>query len=92
MNISQQQIEQTDSLNFSPWILFQLSFRIPRHVTELMKFPTCYGYTTYAVCPRCRVTMEYEFAAFCDRCGQALDWTDFAKAEVVYPKGMKRIK
>lgn len=29
----------------------------------------------YAKCPRCRVPLERDFQSYCDRCGQALDWS-----------------
>ena len=37
----------------------------------------------YFVCPRCSVTLDREFAAFCDRCGQRLDWKYYKKATVI---------
>ena len=41
------------------------------------------------VCPRCKTTMEREYMAYCDRCGQCLDWRGLKKAQVVYPKNWK---
>ena len=38
----------------------------------------------YYICPRCNVSMEREFTSFCDRCGQALNWREYKKAERVY--------
>lgn len=28
----------------------------------------------YATCPRCKMPLERDYQAYCDRCGQALDW------------------
>ncbi len=58
----------------------QLSFRVPMPVREtlLMK-----NGDSFPVCPRCRVTMEWEYMSFCDRCGQALDWERYEDAKVI---------
>ena len=58
------------------------SYRQKMPVTELMAFPDGNG---YYVCPRCHATMEREFMAFCDRCGQHLDWREYRRAVIVYP-------
>ncbi len=44
-----------------------------------------YGETGYYICPRCHITMDREFMAFCDRCGQHLDWGNYKKARIIYP-------
>ena len=36
-----------------------------------------YSTTSYYICPRCNVTMEREFIAYCDRCGQCLNWKNY---------------
>lgn len=56
------------------------SFRIPMPVTEIRLFR---DRTAYPVCPRCHMTLEREYQAFCDRCGQALNWSSFQNAMVV---------
>jgi len=62
-------------------------FRVAMRVTQLMVFPSFLsGETGYYLCPRCRITMEREFMAFCDRCGQRLDWSGCKTAEIIYPK------
>ena len=54
-------------------------YRIPMQVTHLVKFRA----SAYFLCPRCNVTLEREFAAYCDRCGQCLNWKDYKKAVVI---------
>ena len=54
------------------------SFRTPMPVTQLR----VYYHTSYYICPRCNITMEREFMAFCDRCGQCLDWKGYRKAVI----------
>lgn len=42
------------------------SYRIPMPVTRFLKYES----GIYCVCPRCGITLEWEFMRFCDRCGQ----------------------
>ena len=42
------------------------SYRSPMSVTHIRK----YRDTAYYICPRCKITLEREFMAYCDRCGQ----------------------
>ena len=63
-------------------ILPLLGYRVKLPVTAVMRFPNG---SSYYVCPRCCVTMEREFMSFCSRCGQHLDWSDYKKAQIVYP-------
>ena len=37
----------------------------------------------FPVCPQCRMTLDREYQAYCDRCGQALSWKAFHKALVI---------
>lgn len=39
----------------------------------------------YPVCPRCSVSMDREYQAFCDRCGQRLGWKQYDSAEIILP-------
>lgn len=55
------------------------SYRTPMAVTQVRK----YRNATYYICPRCSVTMEREFMAYCDRCGQCLKWKHYRQARVV---------
>ena len=55
------------------------SYRVPMPVTKLRKYRS----TSYYICPRCNITMEREFMAYCDRCGQCLNWKDYKKAVII---------
>ena len=68
------------------FLLWSVGFRFPMPVTEVMVFDTVHGKTGYYVCPRCNITMEREYASFCDRCGQRLNWKDCRNAKIVYPE------
>lgn len=60
------------------------SYRIPMKVTEMVAFCSkndCYS--GYYICPRCKISMEREFMAYCDRCGQKLDWRGYKKARLI---------
>ena len=96
MALSAQNVKRTaytaeHKLSFSTqtlWDLFlySISFRLGMQVTEVMVISSgLYGETGYYVCPRCSITMEREFMAYCDRCGQRLDWKYYKKAKVIYP-------
>ena len=55
------------------------SYRTPMQVSKLRKYRT----TVYYICPRCSITMEREFMAYCDRCGQCLSWKNYRKAVII---------
>ena len=57
------------------------TYRLPRKVAEIYVFPTL---RSYALCPRCKITLEREYQKFCDRCGQRLDWSKYDEAEIRY--------
>ena len=52
------------------------SYRLPMQVTHLRMFRN----TSYFICPRCATTIEREYMAYCDRCGQCLCWKHLRKA------------
>ena len=54
--------------------VFELKYRIPMNVTKSMSFYSFGRYSSYPICPRCKITVEREYMAFCSRCGQKLDW------------------
>lgn len=61
------------------------SYRFYMPVTELMVFESSQRKDCYYVCPRCGITLEREFVAYCDRCGQCLGWAEYKKAKIVRP-------
>lgn len=56
------------------------SFRLPMAVNEIHLHR---NNMAFSVCPRCRITLDRDYQAYCDRCGQALDWKHFKLALVV---------
>ena len=50
------------------------NFRRPMAVREYLWYRK--GGGCYPCCPRCGISFEREYAAFCSCCGQRLDWTD----------------
>jgi len=63
-------------------------YRKPLQITEVLAYKSLYfGEVGYYVCPRCRMSLEREFSAFCDRCGQKLSWRGYRKA-VIKSAGM----
>lgn len=58
------------------------SFRRPMQVREYILHCDTFGYeSAYYLCPRCDVTTERDYQAYCDRCGQSLNWTRISQAE-----------
>ena len=67
----------SNALNFTLQNPFSVSsselFRIPMPVTDIIFF----GNNSFPVCPCCHNSLERDFQSFCDRCVQALSWTNF---------------
>lgn len=55
----------------------ELSYRLPKTVTEAFFCKLNDGFNAYPICPTCKISFEREFQCYCDRCGQKLDWTGF---------------
>ena len=63
-------------------VLHSAKYRIPLRVTEYLLYKGSLGSeSAYFICPRCDITMEREYQAFCDRCGQRLNWANIEKAK-----------
>lgn len=56
-------------------LLSAFQFRIPKSVTQTRVYARGY---CYPVCPSCRSSLDREYMAFCDRCGQRLAWEEYA--------------
>lgn len=48
-----------------------LTYRLSMKVNEYILL--CNDYL-FPVCPRCNCTLDREYQAYCDRCGQKLKW------------------
>ena len=77
-----------NDLLIPPDIWQEMAYREPMPVTHIRCFRYSYPYdlTSFPVCPRCGITMEREYQAYCDRCGQCLSWKAFSKATVILPE------
>lgn len=58
-----------------------VSYRIPLPVIEAVELGRMESF--FPVCPRCSCSMEREYMAFCNRCGQHLSWGVLQWADVV---------
>ena len=56
-------------------LLSAFLFRIPKSVTQTRVYARGH---CYPVCPSCRSSLDREYMAFCDRCGQRLAWEEYA--------------
>ena len=66
-------------------LLEQLCYRRPLQVTRVLRIHTSQGTSSYPLCPRCAISLDRDYIAFCDRCGQMLDWSSFSHASPVSP-------
>lgn len=63
-------------------ILSVSSYRRPMQVREYILYRSTFGGdSAYYLCPRCDITMEREYQAYCDRCGQKLGWNRIHQAK-----------
>ena len=72
--------------DFSVFFQLLMTYRTPMMVDEAILYPKAFGYNIYYCCPRCQNTLERDFVAYCDRCGQCLNWRDYQKARRTYVK------
>lgn len=56
-------------------------YRIPMKVDKIRVVPA--AQLASPVCPQCKCSLEREFQAYCDRCGQSLRRNEFHKAESI---------
>ena len=57
-----------------------VSYRRPMTVKEYLPYRDAFGReSVYYICPHCDVTLEREYQAYCDRCGQRLDWKSISR-------------
>ena len=57
----------------------ELSYRGKMRVKEYRQYSDL---NCFPVCPRCGSSLEIDFQAYCDRCGQALNWKKYHKAKL----------
>ena len=58
-----------------------VSYRVPIVVSRVRYYG---DNDVYPICPRCKLTIDREYMAYCDRCGQRLDWSMIEYARVCY--------
>lgn len=61
-------------------LINMLSYRLAMKVKEACLYNR--SQDVYALCPRCKIPIEREYQAYCDRCGQALKWNNFEKLKI----------
>ena len=57
-----------------PSLRVAVSYRMALPVTQIYRYANGDG---YPICPRCTETLDREYMAYCDRCGQCLNWDSF---------------
>jgi len=56
-----------------------VSYRIALPVREIS---VCGNDDSFPICPRCDQTMDREYMAFCDCCGQKINWQTLPMAKI----------
>ena len=68
-------------------------YRTPMQVKEILVYNgNMYEFNSkavYPICPRCDVSMEYDYQRYCSCCGQKLSWVHYKDAKLRYA-GQKR--
>ena len=72
--------------DFSVFFQLLMTYRVPMMVKDMVAFYHFPEDDVYYRCPRCQQLLEREFMAYCDRCGQCLDWSEYRKARRTYFK------
>ena len=72
--------------DFSVFFHLLMTYRVPMIVKDMVSFYHFPEDNVYYRCPRCQELLPREFVAYCDRCGQCLDWSDYKKARRTYFK------
>ena len=67
--------------DFSVFFRLLMTYRVPMIVKDMVSFYHFPEDNVYYRCPRCQELLPREFMAYCDRCGQCLDWRDYRKAK-----------
>ncbi len=56
----------------------------PLPVVRRMAFLSSDGYSLFPICPACNCTFDRDFQAYCDHCGQCLDWSHYEDAHIIF--------
>ena len=72
--------------DFSVFFHLLMTYRAPMMVDEAIIYHKASGDDVYYCCPRCQTFLARDFMAYCDRCGQCLDWRNYKKARRTYFK------
>ena len=75
-------LKLSEQPRIKPGLLLAVSDRLPLPVTQICRFTNGDG---YPVCPRCTETLDREYMAYSDRCGQHLNWKWIDFAQIISP-------
>lgn len=72
---------EEDWLDDSSTLSLAPIFRIPLSITEVRVYKSR---DAYAICPRCKNVIEFDYQLYCSNCGQCLDWSKYDDAKEIY--------
>ena len=67
-------LKKLEPMRYKRGNLPSIAYRIALPVTKICQYSSG---DSYPVCPRCTETLDREYMAYCDRCGQCLNWDSF---------------
>lgn len=70
--------------DFSAFFQLVMAYRTPMMIDEAVIIRKAFEDDLYYCCPRCQIFLARDFIAYCDRCGQCLDWSEYRKAKRTY--------
>ena len=70
--------------DFSVFFQLLIAYRTPMMVDESVIIRKALNDDLYYCCPRCQIFLARDFMAYCDRCGQCLDWSEYRNAKHIY--------
>ena len=70
--------------DFSAFFQLLMTYRTPMMVDKAVIIRKAFYDDLYYCCPRCQIFLARDFMAYCDRCGQCLDWSEYRKAKCTY--------
>ena len=70
--------------DFSVFFQLLMTYRMPMKVQDAIVFRRFPHDHLFYRCPRCQELLERDFMAYCNHCGQYLDWHDYKQVRWSY--------
>lgn len=61
----------------------ELHYRYAKRVVSVCCYNNCDKAEYHPVCPMCSYKIDREYQAFCDKCGQKLEWSQYPNKSII---------